>query len=391
MLLAAVVAHLPFSDWELFGLFLVISGVTSLLLGTVGLAIAERRRAGFGVILAARQALGVLVLVINVGLTALLMFISSHDLSLLGLLLFFAAGLSIYFGAVHGRTLSREVTTLTEATRRMAAGQPWQPVQIRGEGEIAELGAAFNRMAARLAENEARQRDLERARRELIAAVSHDLRTPLASIQATVEALCDRVVSDEETIDRYHQTIRTEAGRLRGLIDDLFELSRIDAGALQLSREPASLHDLISDTLLSMAPRATQKQLTLNGAVPPDLPPAWMDTARIQRVLVNLVDNAIRHTPAGGQITLTAADAGELVQVDVADTGEGVADADRQAAFEPFYRGEKSRARDGAGAGLGLAIARGLVEAHGGRIWIQATSRQGSVFTFTLPKARARG
>jgi signal transduction histidine kinase len=387
-LLAAAILGIQGRDLELLGLFLTASGATSLLLGFGGLRLTERLHGGLGVRLAVGQVLGVVVVLINVVVTAYLMFLAGHDLAVLGLLLLFATVLAVYFGAADSRSLVQAVAALTAAARRMADGNLTARVKLARGDEVGALGDAFNRMASQLAAYDARQRDLEQARRDLIAAVSHDLRTPLASIRVMAEALADQVVDDPQTVDRYHQQIRAETERLNRLIDDLFELSRIDAGALHLNLEPASLHDLVSDLLLSLAPQAGQKRLVLEGNVPDDLAPVRIDSARIHRVLVNLVDNAIRHTPEQGRIALVAADAGAQIRVDVTDTGEGIDPTDAPAVFDRFYRGEKSRTRDGAGAGLGLAIARGLVEAHGGRIWVQSRRGQGTTFSFTLPKAR---
>jgi signal transduction histidine kinase len=386
LLLGAVVVNVPLHDLELLGLFVLLSGLASFVLGYGGLALAARWRGGLGITFAVGHMLGVIVVLINVVVTAILMFLSQHDLGVLGLLLFFAAALSIFFGATQGQMLADSIAVLTRAARRMAEGNLGTRVVVTRVDEIGELAEAFNRMAVQLEEYTTRQRDAEQARRDLIAAVSHDLRTPLSSIRAMVEALCDHVVADPETVDRYHQTIRSETERLNALIGDLFELSRIEAGAVELHPEPASLYDLISDTLRSMGPRAEAKKVVLDGDVPPNLPMVRIDLGRIQRVLVNLVENAIRHTPENGRITLTAVDVGREVRVDVTDTGEGIAEADLPAVFDRFYRGEKSRSRDAGGAGLGLAIARGLVEAQGGRIWVQSTKGQGSVFSFTLPK-----
>jgi signal transduction histidine kinase len=205
-----------------------------------------------------------------------------------------------------------------------------------------------------------------------------------------VEAIDDGVVTDAETTQRYVRTILSEVQRLSGLIDDLFELSRLDAGVLALHVEPGSLRDLVSDTLEALQVQAAEKGLRLHGAVEDNLPPVLMDTARVQRVLFNLVQNAIRHTPPDGTILLAAQEEPEAVRVDVVDTGEGVAPDDLPHIFERFYRGEKSRVRGQGGAGLGLAIARGLVEAHGGRIWAQSVPGQGARFSFVLPKARLR-
>jgi signal transduction histidine kinase len=216
--------------------------------------------------------------------------------------------------------------------------------------------------------------------------VSHDLRTPLASIRAMIEAVNDGVVTDSQTVDRYLSAVQVEVTRLGSLIDDLFELSRLEAGALRLQLEAGSVRDLLSDTLRVLQPQATQKGLRISGQVDSELPPVVMDSARIQRVLYNLVQNAIRHTPERGVIVLAAQEEDSHVRVDVVDSGEGVAPSDLPHIFDRFYRGEKSRARGMGGTGLGLAIAKGLVEAHGGRIWVQNLPGRGARFSFILPK-----
>jgi signal transduction histidine kinase len=249
------------------------------------------------------------------------------------------------------------------------------------------VAAAFNGMAAELEESFNRQQELEQARRDLIAAVSHDLRTPLASVRAMVEALADEVVTDQETINRYHQTIQNQVSNLALLIDDLFELSKIDSGRLQLKLEGGCISDIISDTLESMRAQALAKQVRLTGQVDPNTPNLTMDSAKIQRVIYNLVQNAIRHTPSDGSVFIAAATVDEGIKVDVRDTGEGIAGEDLPRIFEHFYRGEKSRSRSTGGAGLGLAIAKGIVEAHGGRIWVDSKVGEGTIFSFILPQS----
>ena len=171
-------------------------------------------------------------------------------------------------------------------------------------------------------------------------------------------------------------------------MDDLFELTQIDAGALNWTREPSSLRDLISDTLESMQAQASAKGVTLSGSVDPGVDPVVMNSLKVQRVLYNLVQNAIRHTPSGGQVSVTAqaCEGGTAAAVEIADSGEGIAPVDLPHIFEPFYRSDRSRVRDGSGAGLGLAIARGIVEAHGGRIEAASEIGRGSRFRFTLPR-----
>jgi signal transduction histidine kinase len=175
--------------------------------------------------------------------------------------------------------------------------------------------------------------------------------------------------------------------RLGQLVDDLFELSQMDAGQLQLHVEEASLDEVIAETLDGMAPQAAASRLKLQGSIDSMLPQVVMDPRRVQRVLYNLVQNAIRHTPPDGAIVICAADIGTEVIVSVADTGEGILPEELPKLFERFHRADKARSRSNGGSGLGLSIAKGIVEAHGGRIWAESTPGEGATFTFTLPKA----
>ena len=378
----------PEEDVRLLAQFLVASALASLLVGYAVIRLAPAiGLAGLRARMVLAHLLVVLIAFVNVAFTAGLMFISGHDLGLLAVLLFFSAVVALAFaGAISGQILAA-IHALVAAARAVSGGQLETRVRAEGDDELAELGRAFNAMAAELDKADRMRREMEEARRHLIAAVSHDVRTPIASIRAMVEAINDRVVTDPETIDRYLRATQSEVGRLSRLIDDLFELSQLDAGALTLQLEPGSLRDLLSDTLESLQPRAQDKGLRLAGQVDSDLPPVVMDAARIQRVLDNLVQNAIRHTPPRGVIVLEAQEVDDAVRVDVMDSGEGVPPTDLPFIFERFYRGEKSRARDQGGAGLGLAIAKGMVEAHGGKIWAQNVPGRGARFSFVLPKA----
>jgi signal transduction histidine kinase len=260
--------------------------------------------------------------------------------------------------------------------------------------EIGQLGAEFNSMVEQLQVGQEQRSRLEASRRELIAAVSHDLRTPLASMRAMVEALNDGVVTDPETVSRYLHTIQSETQHL-SLIDDLFELSQIDAGALRLHLEPTSIEDLASDALEGMRAQAEQKNVHLQGQVEGTPPRVPLDAARMQRVLYNLIQNAIRHTPSDGTVTLTVRGAPDKVELTVADSGEGIPESDLPHVFDRFYRGERARTRDklepGPGAGLGLAIARGIVEAHGGTISAASQPGQGAAFYVVLPSGAPVG
>jgi signal transduction histidine kinase len=325
---------------------------------------------------------------LNVLVTARLMFASEHDLKLASILLLFAGGIALSFGFFLSASIAESVRRVVSGAEAVAGGDLSVRVAVNGNDEIAELATAFNRMAAQLQEADARQKELEALRRDLIGWVSHDLRTPLTSMQVMVEALADRVVYEPETVERYLRTIQTDIRSLSTLIDDLLELAQLDAGELRFAVGPHSLVDLISDTLESMRPLAEHRGVTLSGEVNPGVDPVVMAPEKVSRVLTNLINNAMRHTPAGGAITVEArreSDSDRVV-VDVCDTGEGIPPDDLPHIFERFYRGEKSRSRATGGAGLGLAITKGIVEAHGGQLWVQSEVGKGSTFSFTLSR-----
>jgi signal transduction histidine kinase len=240
-------------------------------------------------------------------------------------------------------------------------------------------------MAENLQQMDEQKRQLDQQRRDLIAWASHDLRTPVTAIRAMVESMIDGVVSDPQTTNRYLHNMQLEIQHMSKLIDNLFELAQLDSGHVKLDYQTASLRDLISDTLGSMSARAQQQGITLSGEVDPEVDMLTFAPDKIQRVLSNLLDNALRYTPEGGTVVLKATHEGENVKVVVQNSGATI---DVSQVFTRFYRAEGSRAqsKDGhRGAGLGLAITRGFVEAHGGKIWVESDSAQGVTFTFTLP------
>ena len=317
------------------------------------------------------------------------MFISGHDLSVLLTMLLFAGLLAVGFSLYGAEPLARRIEELRRGTARLAAGDLDTEVPADGHDELAMLAGDFNRMARELREAAAREREMDKARRDLVAAVSHDLRTPLASARALIEAVADGVTGDAEMEARYLASARGEIEKLGRLVDDLFELSRIDAGMLRLELEEASLRDLISDTLSSFKPRAEDKGVSIIGEVSDGVDPVLASPPRLQRVLDNLLGNALRHTPPGGEIHLRVEPGDGVARVEVSDTGEGIAREDLPYVFDRSFRGERSRASGGddSGAGLGLAIARGLIEAHGGEIGVESHPGHGSRFRFTLLRA----
>jgi signal transduction histidine kinase len=235
-------------------------------------------------------------------------------------------------------------------------------------------------LAVRQSMEDRMRRQVEDARRGLVAAASHDLRTPLASLRLLVEAIDDGVAGEDR--DRYLAEIRTHVAVLSDLIDDLFELSRIEAGDISWTMRQVELGDLIGDTVAAFRTSAEERGVHLAAELPTGKVVAEADAEKVQRVLYNLIQNAIRHTPADGSVTVRAKGGPGGVEVEVADSGEGIPAGQGERVFEAFYRGEGSRNEDG--AGLGLAISRAIVEAHGGRIWLE-DAHPGTRVRFTLP------
>ena len=390
LLLTEVLLNPPTGDLAALTIFLGISGGATVLLGSALQRIrmpilfrSLRARLVLTCMLTAALALA------NVGFTAVLMFISTHDLALLAGLLGFSLAISLLVAMSISEPTLRSIRALTRAASRISLGELNTRVPVESDDEVGGLALAFNSMAGQLESSLAKEQELVQTRRELVSAVSHDLRTPLASIRAMLESVIDGVVEDQDTVHRYLRNTLAEVGSLGQLVDDLFEVARMDAGMLQLQIEEASLQDLISDTLESMSAQAAARNLRLNGSVEEPIAPVVMDLRRVQRVLYNLVQNSIRHTPPDGTINITARDTGSQVQVEVADTGAGIPEEDMVRLFERSYRIDPSRSRTSGGAGLGLSIAKGIVEAHGGQIWAVSVVGQGSTFSFTLPKQSA--
>ncbi len=408
------------SDAVHLAMYLALSGGIALGVGQVALWLADVTHVGsFRLKLAIPSLLTALIIGVSVVLISRLMFLSVEDSELVLAFLAFGTAIALAIAWSIAGEVSDTVTHLEAGARRIAAGDySWriEEADAGGTTEISRLADWFNSMAASVQQAFERRDSAEADRRQVIAALSHDLRTPLASIRAMIEAIDDGVVTDVTTIRRYQRTIRSEVGRLSALMDDLFELSRLESGATTLQLERVALEDILSDALEGQREQAEQANITLVGYAESDLPVAPLDPRQIQRVIDNLLQNALRHTPAGGAIMLHAAprhaDMGGQptgIVVQVIDTGDGIAAHDLPHIFERTYRGEASRRRaaadDGhtaANAGLGLAIAQRIVAAHGGSICavspldaeasallhqqgIGATARAGAALRFTLP------
>jgi signal transduction histidine kinase len=289
-----------------------------------------------------------------------------------------ATAVALLLGLLLARTITRPVQALTAATQAVARGELGGQVAVRGRDELAQLAGAFNRMSADLA----RARDL---RRQMTADIAHDLRTPTAVLLGYTEGLADG--SFAGTPEAY-RSMHEEAAHLSRLIEDLRTLSLADAGELGLARRPCDPRALLERTAVAHRPLADAKGVALAVEAPADLPPVEADPERMAQVLGNLVANAVRHTPAGGRVTLAAGPAAERsVPLSVEDTGEGIAEADLPHVFDRHYRGDAARRAEDGASGLGLAIARSLVEAQGGTIRAESRPGAGSRFSLTLPRA----
>jgi len=273
------------------------------------------------------------------------------------------------------RRISAPICALTETARKLGQGDFSQRVQVRDKTEVGELGQAFNSMAGDLEKG-------ERLRRNMVADVAHELRTPLSNVRGYLEAIREGVVKPDAATIR---SLEEETTLLSRLVDDLQDLSLAEAGKLELVCQSEDVAELINRTVAAMQAQAIAKEVSLSTDLPQGLPLVNIDSQRINQVLRNLLENALAHTAKGDAINVAAARQGDWVEISVADTGEGIPPDDLPNIFERFYRVDKSRARATGGSGLGLTIAKHLVESHGGKIEVQGKLGEGSRFSFTLP------
>jgi signal transduction histidine kinase len=316
-----------------------------------------------------------------------MMVASSHPVAALGVVLTSAGTVAILLSLALGARLRAGSARLISATRQIGHGDPRVLVERPAAGELAVLAAELEAMQARLESSRARERELEDARRGLVSWISHDLRTPLARIRAIVEALEDDVVASPAEVDGYHARLHAEADRLGTLVNDLFELNRINVGELALELERTSLSDVVSDVVASFSVIAEARGITLHAHPPDENPEVRLSVPHFERALGNLLDNALRYTEPDGVVEIAVVPDTTHVAVTVADGCGGM----ELAMLEQFLAGSAEPRPIGADgkSGLGLAIAKGLVEAQGGAIAVEGTSR-GCQFAVTLPLAPAR-
>ena len=399
--LAAAAFGIPAGD---AGRLLLYSTAGAAIAGVIAaLVLVALRHATVGVQAAVAALAPVAALAIGVVWASDRMFLMAHDVSVLAVVLCSAGGVGVIIAILLGRRVAGAARSVGAMARRLGEGGPGAelappPTASTGPprrpaavpGELAALAAELQQTSQRLAEAQDQAAALERSRRQLVAWVSHDLRTPLAGIRAMVEALEDGVVDDPATVARYHRTMRQEADRLAGLVNDLFELSKIEAGSLALTYETVPLDELVADAVSAAAMAAHAKAIDVRCQMPRQPPPTVeLSTPEVARVVRNLLDNAIRHTPAGGTIVVDAGvdDSDNTAVVSVLDGCGGIPEHDLDLVFDMAYRGDAARTPGDTGGGLGLAVARGLIEAHHGAISVH-NEGPGCRFVVRLPLRR---
>ena len=358
-------------------LILVPAGVATVL-AAHGIVGARARIGGLRRQFALLAGVAAAQLAIAVAVFVELMFVSGHDAYFTVLVAGYTGALGLWAGRLLGRRALADVDAVRTTLEAVGQGRRDVQTNLAGHDELARLGADVDAMVAKLAAE-------ERARRGLIASVSHDLRTPLTLLRLLVDAIDDDVITDPAMRREYLERVSTNLHALSALIEDLFELSRLEAGDIRWSMERVLLDELVQETIDAMRPQAEAEAVAMRAELAPRLAAAQANPEQIQRVLFNLIQNAIRHTPPDGSVVVRAAPASAgAIEIEVADSGPGIARDERDRVFEPFFQGGDRAARSDGGAGLGLAISRAIVEAHGGRIWL-ADAERGTCVRFRLP------
>lgn len=286
-----------------------------------------------------------------------------------------ASVVALLLGIFLSRTLTRPIRELTEATHAVADGELGRQVSVRSKDEMGELASSFNKMSTDLARS-------TNARKQMTADIAHEIRTPLSLILGHAEAVHDGVL--EPTKENF-EIIRDEALRLEHLVDDLRTLSLADAGELSINLQKVSPQKLLSDIQATYQHIASQKDVTIRLDVEPEIPMLDIDPGRMTQVVTNIFENALRHTPEGGQIELSVRNVAGSVQLSIQDSGPGLQGKDANRIFERFYRADSARHRDDGGSGLGLAIAKSIVEMHQGQIWVESEPGQGLKIAIRFP------
>jgi len=289
-----------------------------------------------------------------------------------------AIAVAVILSLVISRRIVNPTRKIIDATKEIAAGDYSKRVEIYSSDEIGELGIALNRMAESLEK-------IETMRRELVSNVSHELATPLTNISGYLEALNDKVIKGEEPTRKTLELLREETQRLTSMVTDLRELSAIESSTSKLNLESVNLNELMYKITYEFKPRFRKKGIIFSAKTPSDLPEVKADKNRLVQIIVNLLNNAISYTQDGGKVEISAKPVNGYIEVEISDTGIGIPEKDIPHIFERFYRGDKSRSRETGGTGIGLAIVKELVQAHGGEISVKSDEGRGATFSFTMP------
>lgn len=294
----------------------------------------------------------------------------------------------IFFSLLMARQLTHPLEALTATAEQMKRGEYEKRVEVpKSQDELGRLALTFNAMADTIEADVTELRQQDQKRRELIANIAHDLATPLTAIQGFSEALADDLIPTAAARHETAQRIGREVQRLRRLVADIQQMSSLESGQTKLDLAPLDLHSLLDETLFVIEPECEEAGITLHNELSKNTPLVYADSDRVTQVLLNLLDNARRHTPRGGSITISATPTGRMLNVSVADTGVGIDAADLPHIFERFYRADRSRTGTTGGSGLGLSIVKAIIVAHGGTISAESTLGKGTRITFSLPLA----
>jgi signal transduction histidine kinase len=381
-LLALAIGAGALTTDELDHMIVFLAPAIAITVGATAIVAPRLARASLRLRLVAIAAFATLIGLLNLGILASLMLVSGHGAVQVALLLVYSTGAAVGAALAAAKTSADALDRLSDSARRMAQGDLEARTGRTGAGpELDTLAATLDEMAERLSASLERERAAEAQRRDLVTAVSHDLRTPLAGLRAMVEAIEDGVVRDPATIGRYVGEMRSSVESLIGLVDDLFELVWLDAGAIEAETRRARLDEIVGAAVAACDAQATEKGLSLQTNLREA--DAALTSPRLTRVVQNLIQNAIRHTPADGTVSVKARRGNGGVEVIVEDSGEGIEPDAIERVFDPFWRGDTARAGDG--AGLGLALAKRIVESLGGTIVVDSEPARGSRFAVFTP------
>lgn len=361
---------------------LAAAGAFSMAVGLAAFLVARRLLMRLGPLLALGSALTVIVGVVNVVALDVTMLLGNVVAVLVALTL--SGAVAGGFAFMAARDIRNDLAVIEAAAGQIARGDLASRVPMQGTSDLSRIGTALNDMAEAMERSQSEKETLEASRRELIAAVSHDLRTPIAALRTLTEALTARVVYEPQEVTRYLNTMVQQIRSLSALIDDMFELARLQEGELVLAFQSVDVAEVIRETADAVEPEARARGLDLRVDIAPQFRQLAIDPARVQRVLFNLLQNAVEHTAAGGSVTVLARERASGIEVEVADTGSGISAEDLPRIFERLFSRDLARAR---GTGLGLAICKAIVEAHGGSISARSRVGEGTQVAFWLPRA----